>query len=113
MADMPDHRITWHLDNWAEWMRPQRSDYGDCYDSNTSCFSTGNSRTFEAMVAEADMRCAMAVQAIIESLPPIESCAVHNRHMEAVFRFHRATMDGAYARARISVREGLKRRGIE
>lgn len=114
MPDMPDHRITWHLDNWAEWMRDQRTDYGYGF-SNTdgSGAVNGTSRDFDSMVAEADMRCAQAVDSLIDNLPVLQARAVCQRHIGAVFHCDRASMDEAYGWARVAIREGLRKKGIE
>lgn len=114
MPDMADHRITWHLDNWAEWMRDQRTDYGYGFPNDDSSGAvSGSSRDFDSMVAEVDMRCAQAVDSIIDDLPPLESRAILHRHIGTVFRCDRSDMEEAYERARVGVREGLRKKGIE
>lgn len=111
---MSEAGLTWHLDNWAEWMRDQRTDFGWGYSNEDgSGAKSGTSRSFDSMVDEADMRCAQAVQAIIESLTPVESAAIHHFHIGAVYRFARNTSNEIYQRARGLVGAGLIRRGID
>jgi hypothetical protein len=114
MRGMTEERLTWHFENWAEWQRDQRTDFGWGFENaDGSGAISGSSREFDAMVDEADMRCAQALDAILDGLPPIQSCAVYHRYIAAVFSFHRALLDQALILAREAVRLGLMRRGID
>lgn len=114
MRGLPEQRVTWHLDNWAEWQRDQRTDYGYGF---ANCDGSGacsvSSKEFDAMVAEADMRCAQVVDVVISDLVPIESAAIKHFHVGAVFRFPRGSATEAYIRARAYLSLALCRRGIE
>lgn len=118
MRGLPEQRVTWHLDNWAEWIRDQRSDFGFGFRTNDNIFASGNSREFDTMVAEADMRCAKAVDTSIADLPAPESNAVCHFHLAAVFRVGQfrakpVDMNDAYRRAREYLALALARKGIE
>jgi hypothetical protein len=66
------------------------------------------------MLAEADRKRAMAVEAIVDGLPPIERTSVYHFHLDAAFQVpipgQRAEL--AYAKAQLVIKAGLKRRGI-
>lgn len=111
---MDDDRLRWHLDNWAYWQRNRASDYGrGAPPQAAGGFVSGNSSDFEDMVARVDQRCANAVDAIVHKLDPVERCSVYHFHMAAVFRFPRLDKGLAYRKARVAIRAGLLRRGID
>ncbi len=62
---------------------------------------------FDSMVAAADATCARAVEPILDGLSPAERCAIHHRHLAAVFGFPRVDVDVAYDRALEAVQRGL------
>jgi len=113
---MPEDRLTWHLDNWSEWQRDRHADFGRGAPHRASGgIQSGSSRDFDSMVAEVDLKCAKAVDVVIDDLSPVERAAVFHIHMGAVYRFPRVGLGAevAYARAREGIRAGLLRRGIE
>ena len=111
---MTDERLLWHLENWAEWQR-RGNHYGTGYASRASggIGRSGNT-DFEAMVATADARCALAVDTILDGLPPAERSSVHHYHLGAVFRFPHVGLGAeiAYERAKNTIRIRLLLRGI-
>jgi hypothetical protein len=114
MRGLPEQRVTWHLDNWSEWLRDQRSDFGYGYRNRDAIFLTGNSREFDAMVAAADMRCAHAVDTVVADLPLEQNRAVFHKHTAAVIRGRAAeNLEANYARARAYLALALPRKGIE
>ena len=114
MTAMAEHRITWHLDNWAYWQRNIATDFGEGFsfkDGSGAC--SVSSREFQSMVDDVDRRCADAVSAVLESVTPMEFAAVRHKHLEAVWRSGRDVLEEAYQRARIAVMRGLVKRGID
>lgn len=109
MNDELEGRCAWHLANWAQWMR--QSDFKLSYPSRAVCIGVSGSRSFDAMVATEDTRCAVAVDAIIDGLAAPERVAVHHVHLAAVWRPD-ADLAGFYAAAKDHGAEGLARRGI-
>lgn len=108
---MTDERLEWHLWNWEQWQYRQKGSYGRGYPSRgLSGMGCSGSSDVDAMVQNADTRCATAVEAILSDLSPAERCAVHAVHLAAVFRMR--DLQGAYDRATEAVRKGLTMRGI-
>ncbi len=111
---MSDERLAFHLVNWADWQRTRASDYGRRYPSRASGrMGVSGASDFDSMVEVADAICARAVEAILDGLAPAERCAVHHRHLAAVFRFPRVELERAYTAACEAIRRGLRSRGIE
>ena len=106
-----DARLLWHLQNWAEWQRDRAADFGRGYPSCAYSIGATASRDFEAMCAELDNRCALAVDATVDGLPAPERCAVHAIHLDARWRFAGKRAD-FYTLACGAIRRGLIRRGI-
>lgn len=109
---MTPERVDWHLWNWEQWQRHEGT-FGD-YESRASGGVGGTgSKDFDAMVATADARCALAVDVIIGGLPPIQRMAVHNVHLSTVFRFRDEGAQAAmYVLACKTIGRGLDIRGI-
>jgi hypothetical protein len=101
-------RCDWHLANWATWMRV--SGLALWFPSRALAIGKSGSSDFDAMVATADTRCAVAVDAIIDGLPLPERLAVYHIHLAAVWRLR--FLDAYYASAKDHVAEGLTKRGI-
>jgi hypothetical protein len=101
-------RCDWHLANWAMWMG--QTGLKLRYPSRAACIGKSGSNDFDAMVANADTRCAMAVDAIIDDLPTTERLAVYHIHLAAVWRLR--FLDACYARAKVHITNGLTMRGI-
>jgi len=104
-------RLDWHLDNWARYMRENDADELDC--KIVDFWQVGGS-DFDTMADSMERRCAVAMDVIVSDLPIAERLAVHHRHLHAVWRINRVgvTMEQVYERARLSVSDGLRRKGI-
>jgi hypothetical protein len=105
---LSDERLDWHLDNFAIW----ESSSWDAELAYTLTPGFSMSVDFDQMCAEMDRRCAFATKAAIESLTPVESCAVFNKLCKSVFRFYRDELDNAWIRARWKLAHDLYRRGM-
>lgn len=106
-----DHRrLDELLDNWAKWMRGYEMQHR--LSTKTSHIFSSGSSDFDGMVNEADLRDASVVNAVIEDLSPAEQCSVHNKHLNAVWRFNRESSDDVYLRARAGISGGLFRKGV-
>lgn len=101
-------RLDWHLDNYAVW----ESSSWDAELAYTLTPGYSMSVDFDQMCAEMDRRCAQTTKAAIESLTPVEQCAVFNKLLKAVFRFHRDDLDNAWVRARWKLAYDLCKRGM-
>src|SRR5687767_5504296 len=89
---LSEGRLDWHLENWSVW----ESSNWDAELAYTLSPGYSMSVDFDQMCAEMDRRCAHTVKAAIESLTPVESCAVFNKLQKAVFRFYREELDNAW-----------------
>lgn len=99
------------LDLWAGWMRSNQPLRELWYpDKACGCVGGGYSQTFEDMLEASDSRSAEAVDGAIESLSPIQRCAVMHKHLYAVFRFR--DLESHYREARDALAVGLPMRGI-
>lgn len=108
---MTDDRIGWHLENWAEWM-DRGTAGGAGYSSRASGgMGRSHSRDFDSMVAESDNRCAIAVDAVLDSMNPAERGSIHHFHIAAVYGF-RDPVKLVYDRARAKLGRELDARGI-
>lgn len=105
---LSDARLDWHLENWAVW----ESSNWDAELAYTLSPGYSMSVDFDQMCAEMDRRCAHATKAAIDSLTPVEACAVFNRLLRAVFRFQREDPHKAWIRARWRLAQSLYRRGM-
>ncbi|HEY1283005.1 MAG TPA: hypothetical protein VGE96_00870 [Steroidobacteraceae bacterium] len=111
---MSEERLTWHLENWAAWQRRADAICEGAPPRAGSGLGRSHRRTFDEMVESADTRCAEAVEAILDDLPPLERFAIHHAHLAAVYRFHHhsARHEDLYASGRAKVKRGLSARGI-
>ena len=104
---LSEERLDWQLENWAVW----ESSAWDAELAYTLTPGYSMSVDFDQMCAEMDRRCAHTTKAAIESLSPVEQCAVFNRLCKAVFRF-REDPHQAWIRARWKLAYDLYRRGM-
>lgn len=104
---LSEERLDWHLENWAVW----ESATWDAELAYTLTPGFSMSVDFDQMCAEMDRNCAVATKAAIESLTPVEACAVFNKLCKAVFRF-RDDPHNAWIRARWRLAHDLYRRGM-
>lgn len=103
-------RIEFHLLNWARWMKDDVFTEG--YPRRAAgCLGGGYSRSFDEMVDDADVRCAMALDALIGGLEAPEAAAIHHVYLSAVFRFVRAEIETLLSKAKRKLESGLKARG--
>lgn len=111
---MKADRVEWHLWNWEQWQLRDSSE-GD-YESRASGGMGGTfSREFDAMVAECDTRCALAVDTIIGDLPSAQRIAVHAKHLGVKWPdVYRTRVDPivAYADACVRIGRELDAKGI-
>lgn len=80
-------------------------------DGAAGCVGGGYSQTFEDMLDAKEAREVMAMDGAIDSLEPIQQCAIYHVHMHAVYRFARA-VEHIYAEAREALRIALPMRGV-
>ncbi len=114
MRGLPEARVTWHLDNWADWQRDRESDFrlGYSYKDGSGAQSNA-SRDSDSMRAEVDKRCALATEASIDSLPKEQRDAVAHVHMGTTIKATWRAINDAYLQARMYLSTALARRGIE
>lgn len=109
-----DDRLEFHLWNWENWQRRSRFwSFRRLWYPGRASGGMGNSGSidFDAMVAHVDTRCAKAVEAALNNCAPAERCAVHHKHLDAVYRF-RLPLDVLYAAALARIADHLTRAGI-
>jgi hypothetical protein len=80
IAEMTDERLAWHLENWARYLRSDAMEYRELgYPAESVGFEPAESVTEDSYEIEEDadcMRNAIAMEAIIDSLPPHPKWAV-------------------------------------
>lgn len=104
---LSDDRLNWQLENWAVW----ESAKWDAELAYTLSAGQSASVDFDEMCAEMDRRCAYITKAALESLSPIEQCAIFNKMLASVFRF-REDPQAVWLRARWKLANDLYRRGL-
>lgn len=111
IAGMSEGRLEFHLDNWRRWMR--KDSVTDGYSRTAAgCIGGGYSQSFDDMVDAEDIRCARILDALVNSLEPIERAAIYHRYLYAVFRHGRDQMDAALQRGRMRIAGWLVTRGV-
>jgi hypothetical protein len=115
-AEMSDSRLSWHLDNWGQWMRRGDSHHLG-YPSHSVGFMNGISvseDSDECADAELDEKYARAMDAIIDSLDDHQRVAllISQGLQSAVFTYHRITYEDALDAAYAAIRRIAKRRNI-
>lgn len=109
IGGMPEGRLEWHFDNWRRYMR--KDDVTDGYPGKASgCVGGGYSQTFDDMVDAEDVRVARVVDALVNSLTPLERAAIYHRYLYAVFRH--GELEQAIERGRYRVAVWLVARGV-
>lgn len=110
--ELGEARLDELLDMWARWMGSSQP-YRDLWypDGACGCVGGGYSLTFEDMLESADARVVEAVDGAIESLEPIQRCAITHYHLAAVFRF-RGDAKKIYLEARAALRVALPGRAV-
>ena len=111
IGGMSEARLEWHFDNWRRWMRC--GSVTDGYPSKgAGCVGGGYSRTLDDMMDTSDIRVAGIVDALVCSLAPAESAAIHHEYLYAVFRFPRGDFAQTLECGRLKVAKWLVSRGI-
>lgn len=112
-AKVTNDRLEWHLWNWERYIHSGEMRQLWFSKRAAVCVGNGTVADFDALCAVEDNRCALAVDAAVNSLPSVQRCAVHHKHTAAVFRFPRANLETEYEQAKVSIRRHLMRTGIE
>lgn len=108
---MDIQRLEWHLQNWADWMRRPSNRLG--YPTHSLCIASGGGSTvdaFEIMCEEVDAKCARAMDAMIDSLPPNQAMAINHKWLASVYRMR--DMETAYEMALDNLLTMAERRGM-
>lgn len=110
LDSMSDVRCDWHLDNWAAWMSERGTRLG--FPSRASGrMGKSSSTDFDTMVRSADVRCAVAVDALVDGLPPIQRASVYA--MKLAERWPYAVpLEDVFTAALQVIARALTRRGI-
>jgi hypothetical protein len=102
-------RIEFHLLNWADWMESENQKLS--YPSKSAGFVGGGYNTdFDTMCETSDVRCAEAVDAIIECLPINQKVAINHCYCTAVYRIR--NQDEVLNQAKLTIGKQLDARGI-
>lgn len=110
---LDDKALSDLLATWKSWC--QRDDTHLGYPSRAAGIRWSPGQDFDEMCDSLDNRLAMAVDAVVDSLPPNEKAVVRAYVLDAgrhVWRF-REPVEVIYARAREMLKIGLNRRGVE
>jgi hypothetical protein len=111
IGGMSEARLEFHFDNWRRWMK--KDDVTTGYPGKAAgCVGGGYSQTFDDMVDAEDIRCARILDALVNSLEPIERAAIYHRYLYAVFRHGRDRMEEALHKGRYRVAIWLVQRGV-
>lgn len=103
-------RLEFHLANWADYMQQPAHKLG--YPSRSLCFEVGGAtyEVSEIMCEQMDINNAMTMDALIDSLPANQSCAIHHKWLHAVYRMR--DMEMAYMMALDNLMMMADRRGL-
>lgn len=111
IGGMSEARLEWHFDNWRRWMRKDSVTDGAPHKA-AGCLGGGYSQSFDDMVDAADVRCARVLDALVNSLTPIERAAIYHEYLYAVFRSGHDALQQALASGRLKVAGWLVIRGV-
>ena len=107
----PD-RLETYLWNWSRWMKSGQLEAWYPGQS-TGMTGGGASESFDSMCDREESKISRVVDTVIQDLPPVQSCALHHKYLNAVYRFRsEADLSHALALAKDAVRAGLKARHI-
>jgi hypothetical protein len=104
-------RLEEHLSNWVQYMRQPSHKLG--YPAKSLCIASGGSAcadAFEYMCDDMDTDNAITLDAMIDSLPPSQSCAIHHKWLHAVYRMR--DIEAAYLDALDNLLLMADRRGL-
>ena len=100
-----------YLDTWKVWMSSQAHQLG--YPSKSPGFHSGYvTKHMEDFYHELDTNIARAVDACLESMPPVQSAAIYHTYLAAVFRFPRDNHLEALESAKSFIEVKMKQRGF-
>lgn len=111
IGGMSEARLEWHFDNWRRWMR-QDSVTDGAPGKAAGCVGGGYSQTFDDMADAQDIRVARVLDALVNSLTPLERAAVYHQYLYAVFRHGRDALQQALDTSRVRIARGLVERGV-
>jgi hypothetical protein len=107
---MSTERADWHVDNWAQWMHGRGTGLG--YPSRASGrMGKSGSTDFDQMVASADVRCAVAVDALIDGMTWTQRKAIYSVKLGNQWTSP-LPLDDVYQQALSDLAAALTRRGI-
>ena len=89
-------RLQWHLGNWRDWMKHDDSGLG--FPKASLCFQSGggaSADTFEVLCEEVDTKCALEMNALIDSLTFPYKTAIN--HVWLKVKHHYPTKDLDYS----------------
>lgn len=101
------------LELWCAYMHSWRAQERLGYPSRSAALATGGAEsadTFDELCAEADLYVGQAMEAIIDSLPPIERAALSHVYLHTAWCFR--DLDAVLTRAKASVRRKMPSRGL-
>lgn len=104
-------RLEYLLENWAHYMRQPSHKLG--YPSRSLCICSGGAASddaFESMCDDMDTGHAITLDAMIDSLPPAQSCAIHHKWLHAVYKMR--DIEAAYMMALDNLMMMADRRGL-
>ncbi len=107
-----DDRLAFHLENWRDWMRSMGMKELRLPSGAAGCVGGGYSNSFDEMCQAADRNAAEIMDAMIESLVPVQQAAIHHRYLRAVFRFPRGNYEQQLDAAFTKLRAGMSGRGL-
>lgn len=109
---MTSDRVEWHLWNWAQWVRRFTGHVGMGWRKAACGMGYSGSSDVDAMTEVADIRCAKATDAAVDSLPLCQRRAVHTWHMGAEWTDDDVQLSLAYHAAVDDIGRRLERRAI-
>jgi hypothetical protein len=103
-------RVEQYLVEWAAWMR-ESAEVRGYPRSIPGLQSGGASQHFDELCEAVDRRVALATDAAVNDLPPVQVCAIHCAYLAAVWRFRRP-LEEILPVAKDGVATGLRKRHI-
>jgi len=104
---LAEHRVLWHLQNWANWQRTTGLELGVVMSDGVRGASD-----FDGMCRDMDRSNARTTDAVISDLPAGQKAAIYHRHLRAVFRFPRGNLYKLYTEAKLALALGLFRKHL-
>jgi len=95
---MTEQRLSWHLANWADYMKQDTHKLG--YPSKSLMIASGGGSSddeFEIMCDEVDTKCAQALDSIIDSITKPQRTAINHVWLKVEHHYPTQEMDIAEA----------------